>query len=83
MNQLTTVIIADNTDEFCTSLSAALQQAGGFQVLGTANDVQGNGFIWKLKDAKAAGAYAISELVEGKMPQWQSLIDKANGVVAE
>ena len=38
MNQLTTVIIADNTEEFCTSLSAALQQAGGYQVLGTAND---------------------------------------------
>ena len=38
MDHLTTVIIADNTEEFCSSLSAALQHAGGFQVLGTAND---------------------------------------------
>ena len=38
MNQLTTVIIADNTEEFCTGMTAALQQAGGFQVLGTATD---------------------------------------------
>ena len=33
-----TVIIADNTEEFCTGLSAALQRSEGFQVLGTAND---------------------------------------------
>ena len=38
MNQLTTVIIADNTEEFCAGMTAALQQAGGFQVLGTATD---------------------------------------------
>jgi two-component system response regulator (stage 0 sporulation protein A) len=38
MNRLTTVVIADNTEEFCTGLSAALQQAGGFQILGTATD---------------------------------------------
>ena len=38
MNNLTTVIIADNTEEFCSNLSTALQRAGGFQVLGTAND---------------------------------------------
>ena len=38
MNKLTTVIIADNTEEFCTGLSSALQQAGGFQILGTATD---------------------------------------------
>ena len=38
MERLTTVVIADNTEEFCTGLTAALQQAGGFQVLGTAND---------------------------------------------
>ena len=38
MNKLTTVVIADNTEEFCCGLSAALQQAGGFQVLGTAAD---------------------------------------------
>ena len=34
----TTVIIADNTEEFCAGLSAALQRSEGFQVLGTAND---------------------------------------------
>ena len=38
MDNLATVIIADNTEEFCSSLSAALQKSGGFQVLGTAND---------------------------------------------
>jgi len=38
MNNLTTVIIADNTEEFCSNLSTALQRAGGFQVLGIAND---------------------------------------------
>ncbi len=38
MDNRTTVVIADNTEEFCSSLSAALQRADGFQVLGTAND---------------------------------------------
>ena len=38
MDNQTTVIIADNTEEFCSSLTAALKRAGGFQVLGTAND---------------------------------------------
>ena len=38
MERVTTVVIADNTEEFCAGLSAALQQAGGFQVLGTACD---------------------------------------------
>ncbi len=38
MNNVTTVIIADNTEEFCSNLSAELQRAGGFQVLGTAID---------------------------------------------
>ena len=38
MNNFTTVIIADATEEFCAALSSALQQAGGFQVLGTATD---------------------------------------------
>ena len=38
MDNQTTVIIADNTNEFCASLSAALQRAGGFRILGTAND---------------------------------------------
>ena len=38
MNKLTTVIIADNTEEFCSSLTAELQRAGGFQIQATAND---------------------------------------------
>ena len=38
MDNRTTVIIADNTEEFCGSLTAALQRADGFHVLGTAND---------------------------------------------
>ena len=38
MENLTTVMIADNTEEFCTGLTAALQRAGGFHVMGTAND---------------------------------------------
>ena len=38
MDNRTTVIIADNSEEFCSSLSAALQRSDGFQVLGTAND---------------------------------------------
>lgn len=38
MDNRTTVVIADNTEEFCSSLTAALQRADGFQVLGTAND---------------------------------------------
>ena len=38
MDNHTTVIIADNTEEFCTNLTAALKRSDGFQVLGTAND---------------------------------------------
>jgi len=38
MERLTTVFIADNTEEFTTSLTAALQRAEGFQVIGTASD---------------------------------------------
>ena len=38
MDNHTTVIIADNAEEFCSSLTAALQRAEGFQILGTAND---------------------------------------------
>ena len=38
MDNVTNVIIADNSEEFCTNLAAALQRAGGFQVMGTAND---------------------------------------------
>ena len=38
MDNLTTVFIADSTEEFCLGLSAALSQSGGFQVIGTAGD---------------------------------------------
>ena len=38
MDHYTTVFIADSAEEFCTALSAALVHAGGFQVIGTAND---------------------------------------------
>ena len=38
MENLTSVMIADNTEEFCSALSGALQRAGGFHVIGTAND---------------------------------------------
>ena len=38
MDNHTTVIIADNTEEFCTSLQNALKRTEGFQVLGTASD---------------------------------------------
>ena len=38
MEHCTTVFIADSAEEFCTGLSGALQRAGGFQILGTAND---------------------------------------------
>ena len=38
MEHYTTVFIADSTEEFCSGLSAALQRAGGFQIVGTAAD---------------------------------------------
>ena len=38
MENCKTVIIADNTEEFCAALTAALKRTEGFQVLGTAND---------------------------------------------
>ena len=38
MEHTTTVFIADGAEEFCSGLSAALQRAGGFQVIGTAGD---------------------------------------------
>ena len=38
MDNQTTVIIADNTEEFCNQLSNALKRSNGFQVLATAND---------------------------------------------
>ena len=38
MDKQTTVIIADNSEEFCSALAAAVQRSDGFRVLGTAND---------------------------------------------
>ncbi len=38
MDNHTSVIIADNSEEFCTGLTAVLQRSEGFQVLGTATD---------------------------------------------
>ena len=38
MDNLTTIIIADSSEDFCTSLSGALQRERGFQVLGVAGD---------------------------------------------
>ena len=38
MDNQTTVMIADNTEEFCTGLANALQRTEGFRVVGTAND---------------------------------------------
>ena len=38
MDNQTTVMIADNTEEICSSLVTTLQRAEGFPVVGTAND---------------------------------------------
>ena len=38
MDNATTVLIADSGEEFCAALTAALNQAGGFHVIGTAGD---------------------------------------------
>ena len=38
MDNQTTVMIADNTEEFCSSLVTTLQRSEGFRVVGTAND---------------------------------------------
>ncbi len=38
MENVKTVIIADNSEDFCAAISAALQRSEGFQVVGTAND---------------------------------------------
>ena len=38
MEHATTVFIADSAEDFCTGLSAALQRADGFHVIGTAGD---------------------------------------------
>ena len=38
MEHVTTVFIADSTEDFCTGLTAMLQRFDGFQVVGTATD---------------------------------------------
>ena len=38
MDNYTTVLIADSSEEFCSGLSAALEGAGRFRVVGTASD---------------------------------------------
>ncbi len=38
MDKLTTVVIADGSEEFCEALTEALHKAGGFQILGTVPD---------------------------------------------
>ena len=38
MDNLTSIVIADSSEEFCASLTGALQRAGGFHILGTAGD---------------------------------------------
>ena len=38
MDHNTTVFIADGAEEFCANLTSALHHAGGFQVVGSAND---------------------------------------------
>ena len=38
MDQYTTVLIADSSEEFCSSLSATLHRLGGFQIVATVND---------------------------------------------
>ena len=38
MDNQTTVMIADNTEEFCSSLITTLQRSEGFRVVGVAND---------------------------------------------
>ena len=38
MEHVTTVFIADSAEDFCTGLTAELQRASGFRVVGTAND---------------------------------------------
>ena len=38
MDKVTTVLIADNSEEFCAQLEAVLQRSKGFQVVGTVSD---------------------------------------------
>ena len=48
MDNLTTVFIADNGEDFTTGLSAALSRNGGFRIVGTATD--GEAAITRIKE---------------------------------
>ena len=50
MENCKTVVIADNSEEFCTSLSQALKRTEGFQILGTVHD--GESAISMVKERK-------------------------------
>ncbi len=50
MEHATTVLIADSAEDFCTGLTAVLQRAGGFHVVGTAGD--GETTIRMIEDRK-------------------------------
>ena len=50
MENCKTVVIADNSEEFCAALTAALKRTEGFQVIGTAND--GEQAIRKVQELK-------------------------------
>ncbi len=50
MGNCTTVMIADNAEEFCSSLIALLHRAEGFQIVGTASD--GEQAIRKVTESK-------------------------------
>ncbi len=50
MDHSKTVFIADGTEEFCAALTAALDRAGGFKVIGTASD--GEQAIHKIRQLK-------------------------------
>ena len=51
MEHYTTVLIADNSDEFCAGLTEALQRSEGFQVVGTANDGE-QASVWWLSESR-------------------------------
>ena len=50
MERVTTVFIADNTEEFTAALSGALQRTEHFQVVGTASD--GEQAIHKIRELR-------------------------------
>ena len=79
MDKLTSIVIADNTEEFCCALTGALQRAGGFQVLGCAND--GEQAIRMVMERKPENfdlaLKSTLELLKGKAEQDQILFINA------